>query len=156
MWICLTLLVKPVMVFFVPLAYIALRPQNKFQIIGVIMVVSSICSVVMVADSVISNHWQGIWGFFVNVGRNCIGKTVGIESLFWQRVTQLQTLSYVLLGLALPFSKKNLVALLPLYLILISGFAPNQGDRYIIIIAPACLLLFNKLSLSKWKQSLMS
>lgn len=155
--ICLTLLVKPVMVFFLPVAYIVLRPDRAVKIIGAMAFAVGVYYVIKVSIYLGNNHWHGIGNYFLNIGRNIIGKTVGVEDVLWQRLTQFQTLCYVFMGITLTFfSKKNLLMLLPLYLVLMSGFAPNQGDRLIIIIAPICLLFlyqaFNGNYTSKLKQ----
>jgi len=146
-WICLTLLIKPVMIFFILPILFFIAPGKWQLIAGSVMIVIGIYYAWFSSNWIGQHFWQEniIGGYLTNLGRNCIGKTVGVEG-FMQRITQLQTLSYVILGFILAFNwRKNLLFLLPIYLILLSGVSPNQGDRYIIIIVPICLIFLYEL-----------
>ena len=136
--LCLTLLIKPVMILFIPIAYAFLRPGIMMTWIGLILIFASAIFAFNTGNYLVSHYDLD---YFRTLGTNCIGKTVGVESLFFQRTTQLQTLCYAMLAvMAAFFYRKNIIYSLPLYLILMSGFAPNQGDRLVIIVAPICLM----------------
>ena len=166
-WICLSVLIKPLMLIFIPVAAF-LKPKIQFIIVGLALIACQSIAMKItyntfriskVGEYTYVNYLKdkGISGYIENVWRNSLGKTVGIEKLFWQRITQVQCLFYTLIGISgLIYFRKNPLYVLPLYIILISGIAGKQGDRLHLIIVPISLMIlsehFEKLKQLKYVQ----
>ena len=159
LWICIAAFIKPVMLFFIPVMLLS-GVNYKYIIAGVTLVIVQVVLTKVYCGNFIStvgkyniDRLEGILPYLHDVLINSIGKTVGITGLFWQRVTQLETLSCTLIGLCGVFYfRKQLIFLLPVYVFILSGIAPNQGDRHHIAMAPVCIAIFYRLIMSYKQQ----
>lgn len=151
-WICVSYFVKPIMLFFIPVILLS-QPKWKYTLAGIIPIVVYSIVLYSMQGTVISTsgvntliqYTHGIGDYLHNLVTNSLGKSVGLESIFLIRLSQLQVFTYTLVGLwAATYYKRNLLFLLPTYLILISGIAGCQGDRLHIVIVPVCLMFINE------------
>jgi len=175
-WICIATLVRPVTFLFLPLMLIDLfqfrMSYKRIVCIGIglsLIIFQSIMMKIYLDTWQISTAGtfnyetfikdQSFLRYLTILGTNTIGKTVGVEGLFLQRITQLQVLSYTfiaLIGIVLWVFQRKIMYLLPIYIVLVSGLSPNQGDRYHIVIVPVCIMilydLFSSKTFDEWKQ----
>ncbi|MBA7535889.1 hypothetical protein ES705_28148 [subsurface metagenome] len=155
-WFCVLALIKPIAGPFILVLIILRTPNIKYLAAGLTVILAY--SLLMKTHF---NTWQlstmgeycynhyigdgGIKQYLSNIIINSVGKTVGIESLFFQRISQVQDLGYTIIGLlGLFLWRKNPMYLFPVTLVLIAGISSRTGDRLHIVLVPVCLMIVHE------------
>lgn len=152
-WICVAYFVKPVVIFFIPVMLISkIRWQYVVAGLAPIIVYSIILYIkhdIWMSTNLseaMGNHCHSIGDYFRNIVINSVGKSVGLENRLLIRLSQVQILSYTIIGIIAAFGWRfNILYLFPVYVIIASGVAGDQGDRLHLIMVPVCLVFLSEL-----------